>query len=187
MKKKIYLAGPEVFLPNAKEIGQIKKDLCIKYGVEGIFPIDTDVDFSNLSENAIGLKISSINESLIKKCDIVIANITPFRCVSADSGTIYEIGYATALNKNVFAYSNTSIKLFERTVSYFNILIKNQEYRDPYNMIVEQFGMVDNLMIDGGILNRGGKIVTVDVPESELYTNLLGFEKCLQLLKDIKS
>ena len=36
MKKiKIYLAGPDVFLPNAKEIGKLKKELCEKYGFEG--------------------------------------------------------------------------------------------------------------------------------------------------------
>ena len=32
---KIYLAGPEVFLPDAVQIGQAKKRLCAAYGFEG--------------------------------------------------------------------------------------------------------------------------------------------------------
>jgi nucleoside 2-deoxyribosyltransferase len=35
---RIYLAGPEVFLKNAKEVGEQKKALCRKYGFEGMFP-----------------------------------------------------------------------------------------------------------------------------------------------------
>lgn len=44
MSKRIYLAGPEVFLLNAKEIGKRKKALCRKYGFEGVFPLDVEVD-----------------------------------------------------------------------------------------------------------------------------------------------
>ena len=40
---KIYLAGPEVFLPHAIEIGQRKKALCRQYGFEGLFPFDNEV------------------------------------------------------------------------------------------------------------------------------------------------
>jgi hypothetical protein len=33
--KRVYLAGPEVFLLNAKEMGEQKKIPCKKYGFEG--------------------------------------------------------------------------------------------------------------------------------------------------------
>ena len=39
---RIYLAGPDVFLPNAKEIGGIKKEMCREFGFEGLFPLDND-------------------------------------------------------------------------------------------------------------------------------------------------
>ncbi|HJW77212.1 MAG TPA: nucleoside 2-deoxyribosyltransferase, partial [Beijerinckiaceae bacterium] len=39
-RPKLYLAGPEVFLPEAIEIGRIKKDLCARYGIEGLYPFD---------------------------------------------------------------------------------------------------------------------------------------------------
>ena len=41
--KKIYLAGPDVFLPNAKEHGEVLKDRCLEYGFKGLFPLDNEV------------------------------------------------------------------------------------------------------------------------------------------------
>jgi Nucleoside 2-deoxyribosyltransferase len=35
---KVYLAGPEVFLRNATEVGDRKKALCEAHGLEGLFP-----------------------------------------------------------------------------------------------------------------------------------------------------
>ena len=37
--KRIYLAGPEVFLQNATTIGNLKKDLCKKYGYDGVYAL----------------------------------------------------------------------------------------------------------------------------------------------------
>ena len=42
--KKVYLAGPEVFLPNAIEIATRKKQLCLEYGFEGLFPFDSELE-----------------------------------------------------------------------------------------------------------------------------------------------
>jgi nucleoside 2-deoxyribosyltransferase len=36
---RIYLAGPDVFLPDAIEAGKRKKVLCQKYGFEGVYPL----------------------------------------------------------------------------------------------------------------------------------------------------
>ena len=38
--RRIYLAGPEVFLPDARVIGEAKARLCAAAGFEGIFPLD---------------------------------------------------------------------------------------------------------------------------------------------------
>ncbi len=114
--KRVYLAGPEVFLPNAKEIGEHKKALCKKYDFEGVFPLDNEVDAKDKTPRDIGFCISALNEELIRSCDFVIANITPFRGPSADVGTAYEMGFAHALGKVVFAYTNVSA-LFTATHS----------------------------------------------------------------------
>ena len=50
--QKIYLAGPEVFLANALEVGNAHKLLCKKYGYEGLFPLDNIITRNNPKEIA---------------------------------------------------------------------------------------------------------------------------------------
>jgi nucleoside 2-deoxyribosyltransferase len=38
MKRRVYLAGPEVFLRNAREIVARKRAICERHGLIGVFP-----------------------------------------------------------------------------------------------------------------------------------------------------
>ena len=179
---RVYLAGPEVFLSNAKEIGEQKKTLCEKYGFEGVFPIDVEVDTKGKLPCEVGLCISNVNEDLIKNCQIVIANITPFRGPSADVGTVYELGYAHGLGKLVFAYSNSAELFTDRTIKALGGNVNRSvdgKLRDTEGMFIEENDLVDNLMIDG-CLNANIKTLVVEAaPIGQLFTYLGGFEKCL--------
>jgi nucleoside 2-deoxyribosyltransferase len=185
--KRIYLAGPEVFLREAKEIGEHKKALCRKYGFEGVFPIDVEVNVEGKSPREIGLCISGVNEGLIKNCDLVIANITPFRGPSADVGTVYEMGFAHALGKKVLAYTNCTEPFTQRTVKALDSKLMRDadgKLRDEQGMFVEEVELVDNLMVDGCIHANSGLLIVAEAPVGELFTFLGGFEKCLQAAKD---
>lgn len=183
---RIYLAGPEVFLSNAKEIGEQKKALCKEYGFEGIFPLDVEVDVNSKTLRQIGLCISEVNERLIKSCDIVIANITPFRGPSADVGTAYEMGFAHGLGKKVFAYTNIAASFTQRTVEALNHQIKrcaDGKLRDSFGMFIEEVELTDNLMIDGCIHANDCRLVVEQAPKDQVFTYLGGFEKCLQAVR----
>jgi nucleoside 2-deoxyribosyltransferase len=180
--KRVYLAGPEVFLLNAEEIGEQKKTLCKKYGFEGVFPLDNKVDTKSKAPREIGLCISGLNEGLIKTCDLVIANLTPFRGPSADVGTAYEIGFAHALGKKVFAYTNVSLHFTERTIKALNSQVNRKcdgKLRDINGMFIEENMLVDNLMLDGCIHASSKNLVVEEAPPGQLFTFLGGFEKCL--------
>jgi nucleoside 2-deoxyribosyltransferase len=86
----IYLAGPDVFLPNAAEIGRQKVALCKRYGAHGFFPLDNAID---INAGDASRQIFHGNEAMMNHCDIIIANLTPFRGPSADAGTVFELGY----------------------------------------------------------------------------------------------
>ena len=102
---KIYLAGPEVFLPDAVEIGQAKKRLCAAYGFEGLYPFDNEIVASPAGERTDRL-IYRANESLIRRADIGICDLTPFRGLSADPGTVFEVGMLAGLGKPLLGYTN---------------------------------------------------------------------------------
>jgi nucleoside 2-deoxyribosyltransferase len=181
--KRVYLAGPEVFLRNAKEIGEQKKILCTKYGFIGVFPLDNEVETKGKTPRELGFCISASNENLIRACDIVIANLTPLRGPSADVGTVYELGFAHGLGKKVFAYTNTVASFTERTANALGCQVgRSQDGKlvDARGMFIEEFGLMDNLMVDGCI-NANSKIFVVETaPSDQLFTFLAGFEKCLK-------
>jgi len=43
---KVYLAGPDVFLPDAVEVGQRKAAICARHGLTGLYPLDNAVDLA---------------------------------------------------------------------------------------------------------------------------------------------
>jgi nucleoside 2-deoxyribosyltransferase len=185
--QRIYLAGPEVFLRNAKEIGEKKKALCSKYGFEGVYPIDVEVKAEGRSPREVGLCISRVNEDLIRGCEVVIANLTPFRGPSADVGTVFEVGFAHALGKRVLAYSNVAESFTERTVESLGGKVTRGSdglLRDELGMFVEENGFVDNLMIDGCVEANSGVLVVEQAPAGELFSWLGGFEECLRAAKE---
>ncbi|HWA88639.1 MAG TPA: nucleoside 2-deoxyribosyltransferase [Rhizomicrobium sp.] len=158
---KAYLAGPDVFLPDAVEIGRRKRALCAEHGIVGLFPLDNEVSGVGTPRD-LALTISRLNEAMIDSCDIVLANLTPFRSPSLDPGTAFEIGYARAAGKTIHGYSAAAGTLLERTRAVFRLDLDTLRDRDGSS--IENFGLVDNLMIDGAIDANGGFISVVPEP-----------------------
>jgi len=65
---KIYLAGPDVFLHDAVDIGQRKMDLCARHGLTGLYPLDNAVDFT--AQDA-SLRIFRGNETMMIAADAI--------------------------------------------------------------------------------------------------------------------
>lgn len=180
--KKIYLAGPEVFLENAIEMGKQKQKLCELYGFTGLYPLDNSFDPTGIAPQQLGLEIAKANEQLIEEGDAVIANMTPFRNTSCDVGTAYEMGYGRGLGKPVFTYTNDKRLFIQRNMEELpaSQKISDQQYVDGNNMVLENFGQVDNLMLDGAVSDN--VILHELVEKDQVFTELLGFEQCLKQL-----
>ena len=130
----------------------------------------------------LGLAISANDERLVRESDLMIANLTPFRGISADAGTVFELGFMCALDRPVHGYSNIAKGFGERTADLFGGQVKplgQGMFDAPDGTLIEEFGMADNLMIDGGILRRGGIFICRDVPAGEYMTSLDVFKACL--------
>lgn len=169
----IYLAGPDVFFADALALGAAKKAICARYGLRGHHPFDNAVELSATPE--CGYRISRLNEDLIARCDAVVANLTPFRGVSADPGTVFELGYAAGLGKAVHGYS-CETRFYRARV--FAADAQAQGDLDGAGHVVEDFGLADNLMIEGAIHRRGGIFI------AEQGDNLAVFERVLRRLAE---
>lgn len=168
----IYLAGPEVFLPNALDVLLNSKKLCETFGFRALTPFDGEI--TDKVQLAKANQIFAENVSLINQCDIVIANCNPFRGACVDDGTAFEIGYAYAKNKSVYGYINDKRNLPEIVKSKIPTKPHPSGYAidDDGFLLNEDFGNSINLMLEFSILNSGGELV------------LGKLESVLQLLKN---
>lgn len=183
MTARVYLAGPDVFLANANEIGTRKRVICERHGLIGVFPADEEAasdPSATLPER--GLAISRAMERLMRTCDAMIVNLTPFRGPSADVGSAYEMGFMRALGRPVFAYTNDERPYFDRVVGFCGGTVRrraNSWHEDDDGMAIEPFTLRDNLMLEGGVIASGGSIIAGAALHSERYTCLAAFERCV--------
>jgi nucleoside 2-deoxyribosyltransferase len=184
--KKAYLAGPEVFLPDAVAIGQGKKRLCAQYRFKGLFPFDNEVKPDG-SQTRMDVLIYRANVAMMREADFGILNLTPFRGPSADVGTVFELGMLVGLGKPVFAYTNEDrdfLARVSRTLATHYDAVK-KVWRDAAGMTIENFGNTDNLMIDVTLAEQGRSIVRHEASGEARFRDLTGFEACLRLAAEV--
>ncbi len=172
---KAYLAGPDVFLTNARENAAAKTAICARYGILGQAPLSDAGTLANLPEAQAWRRIYLDNIEMMQACDIIIANLTPFRGASADSGTLVELGWFLGQGRPVFGYSNSA--------EYFDARSQAQlaAIADPIpGLAVEGFGLPDNLMISGAAEYGGGLALALPQDgKSRSFDALDIFEACV--------
>ena len=169
----IYLAGPEVFLPDPIGAGVSKKATIERlntlhdwpFNLVGLYPMDNEIaDFA--PDFKTGIKIYRANLDLMDKADFITANMVRFRGPSMDVGTAFEMGYMSGLNKAIFAYydakpfygaDETPGLYADRVAKYYPISADNPGF-DTHGQSIENFNMQDNLMMIGSLETGEGKI-----------------------------
>ena len=170
-QKRVYLAGPDVFFPDPEQWAARKKEICARHGLTGVSPLDDHPgEPAEWAALPFWRQIALRNEAHIRSCQILIANLTPFRGPSADPGTVYEIGFARALGLAIHAYATTAMPFFPRTLAALGL--PGTATHDRHGLSIEQFGLFDNLMIENAI--DGPPIVG----EADRWTDLTLFERC---------
>ena len=168
-----------MFLPDPLARGAAMKAICARHGLVGVFPLDDLPDepaaWGDLSE---AFRIARRNEAHIASCDALVANLTPFRGASADVGTVFELGFMRALGRKVFGWSNDATPFAARTRAQ----VGGGE-ADEDGMAIEDFGLSDNLMLEGAINASGGAMMLRDCPPETRWTDLSAFEACLLRLR----
>lgn len=125
---RVYLAGPDIFRPDALAWAESARALCAQRGHEAIIPLDADATTAEA--------IFRANIRMLHSADAVLANLNPFWGAEPDSGTCVEVGYALALGKPVVGYIEAAVPMSERIG-----VIDGEGYR------VEGFGLPLNLML----------------------------------------
>lgn len=184
---RIYLAGPDVFVPDPAALVKAKKDILSSLGLEGCAPVDNNVLESGTEApggKGMAFEIARRNFRLMDDCDSCICQLTPYHGVSADVGTVGELHYMYAQGKPVFAYSNDARPFFHR--------VRDDHYKgavekkiDPFfgaetvrgrdGLLTEDFGLFDNLMIPFAIEDSGGSFHSFNAAKEHYYTDITAF------------
>ena len=175
---KIYLAGPDVFLPDAVEIGRRKLELCTRHGLTGLYPLDNPID---LAARDASLRIFRGNEAMMQSADAIIANLTPFRGPGADAGTVYELGYMAGRGKLCLGYSNDPAPYAERVARSAELKTRDGRLIDAQGLTVENFGLADNLMMIHALDLYGSPLVVPRQATDDIWHDLTSFEACVRL------
>lgn len=173
---RIYLAGPEVFLPDADALFLQKKAICEAAGLTGVSPFDNEVGGME-GRLSMALAIYQGNIGAMESCVAAIANITPFRGVSLDAGTSFEVGYMCALGRLVFAYSADTEGYAARTHA---AAADNPLVAAEAALNVEDFGLIENLMIACGVEESGGRCFLPEAPLEDRWRDLTLFSACVE-------
>lgn len=164
MTRVAYLAGPDVFLPDAAEVGERKKRICAAHGLEGCFPLDGELPPPDAGRDAFARACFAQMIAFMDAADLAIANLTPFRGPSMDVGTAVEVGYMHARARPVFGYTSDPRDYAERVTAD--------------TLEVEDLGLADNLMIEGAVRASGGEVVRASAAGD--LSALEAFEVCVE-------
>lgn len=149
---RIYLAGPDVFRPEAAAWAASVRERLAGRGHQALIPID--------GKEATASDIYRTNLEMIRSADAVIANLNPFRGSEPDSGTCFEVGFARALGTPVIGYLGDGRALRQKL-----------GHADGDGLLVEDFDLPLNLMLAipcrivvGGIDAAIAQLSAIDLP-----------------------
>jgi len=200
-KPKLYLAGPEVFLPAPLIHAEQQRALCEQYGFTPLHPVENSSDFGEQSVAALlrlyeavrlyrtetrpafaalpseamrcAMRIYLGNLKYVRACDIVVANCNAFRGALVDDGTAYELGLGHGLGKPTYGYIAAALPAVQNVLERYPCTIQADGVPMDQDgyLVVENFGNAINLMLECGLLLSGGRLVEG------------GFEDCLRAVR----
>lgn len=123
--------------------------------MEALVPPDgADPEGRVISGEARARRIYEANTQMLRSADGVIANLQCFRGQEPDSGTVFEVGFAIALQLPVVAYGVPEASYAERVQSALDcrrgedgVLRENADAT-----VVEDFGLRLNLMLGCSVM-----------------------------------
>ncbi|MHB8408399.1 MAG: nucleoside 2-deoxyribosyltransferase [Acidiferrobacterales bacterium] len=147
----VYIAGPDLFDRRtwAAHVARVRA-ACNEVGLTPVFPVPMpDAPMTGTGITTLGTfdEARAIYRACLAKiaqCDLVLANLSPFRGDEPDAGTVFEVATAKALGKCVAAYVHSERP---QPVS----VDVDGAHLDPQGCVIERFGMPINLMAACGV------------------------------------
>jgi nucleoside 2-deoxyribosyltransferase len=109
--------------------------------------------------------------------------MTPFRSLSTDACTAFEMGCMAAKGKPVLGYTHVKLDFANRSTRCYEQGFSNAIESYSAGTSIERLDMPDNMMMIGAFNCSGYSVQRVGVQSGEELTALAGFRMCLQQLR----
>lgn len=176
MSKNVYIAGPDLFLPDWPERAARATALCAEHGLEAVLPVPaivlTGPGVTEPSDAEAASKVFQDCREAIRTADGIIANLTPFRGSEPDSGTVVECALAYAMGIPVIGYTSGKAPFLGfGTDTHGRVLAADGGW-------MERFGLSHNVMLHGVCIaivdnQRTAVSMMTDLLENGIYKFLV--------------
>jgi nucleoside 2-deoxyribosyltransferase len=157
---RIYIAGPDIYHPQNLEIAESKKSICARYGLDAVLATDFLAGVQFVGKAADAAPLFRERLKIIRGCDALIADMTPFRGPGMDPACALEMGIMAGLDRPVVGYTLDPTPYADR-MSRLHVEIDESLTRvgprlvAPSGMVIEDFSLPDAVMTAGAALARG--------------------------------
>lgn len=93
------------------------------------------------------MKIAAHCRKHIALCDVIVADVTPFRGIQPDPGTVLEIGIAHGMGKGIWLYSHDPIPPLKERLVAAGLASADCLERDAHGFLIEDFGLPVDTML----------------------------------------
>ncbi|CUA97006.1 nucleoside 2-deoxyribosyltransferase [Thiomonas bhubaneswarensis] len=147
-KPRVYLAGPDLFFEDREERYARLRAACAQAGLDAVAPID-GLELHTEGPLPAAEQIYQHNLRLLRICDAVLVNLSPFRGSEPDSGSVFEAAFAYAIGKPVAGWIGDYWHTAERSAMLRKVWHDcDGRARDKLDGgLVEDFGLPANLML----------------------------------------
>lgn len=148
--KKIYLAGPDVFLPDANAHFKAVAEILALHGLAAVVPSDGGLSGGAPCNPATAHRIFEGNIALMRGADALLVNLNAFRGTEPDSGTCFEVGFAYALGIPIVAYVDCDELYADRVARICGVApgsVAPSRFDAQERCLIEDMGLPLNLML----------------------------------------
>ncbi|MBU2769315.1 nucleoside 2-deoxyribosyltransferase [Acidithiobacillus ferrivorans] len=148
MTMRIYIAGPDLFYRDWPDRAGKALQVCADLGLDGVIPVPAEplcgsgITCPGDFEGAQRAFQSCL--TLLRGCQGIIANLTPFRGPEPDSGTVFEMAVAYMLGLPIVGYSEDD--RYPHQILNASRADDGALICEKTNTLIEQFGLPFNLM-----------------------------------------
>lgn len=141
----VYLAGLERYDADAKEMYEIMKQICDRYGMDAYTPTDWAdgvVEIKADHELTAAANLLDNYQQHVRNCDLIVADLNDYKGYECSNDVGFECGMAFQLGKKLYGYMDDTRPMKDRVPH----LGEEQGFRDMSGCNVENFDYPLNLM-----------------------------------------